>query len=436
MGLLSSVVSKVKSAVSGSSSKSSSSSGSSSSSKSSSSKSTPTTTASTPAKTSTSSTAKTTTATSSPASSLLSGLLSGIKSTSLPSTVSSFIQSASSQAKTSTPTASTVKTTSTSLPDWQVRLNDITGGNKQLGYDEMQRASDMWYQYKNNYDNATTASDKAMWQSKMDGAHDWKNSVANALGIPSSAYDQKTGQIYDANAYYGQRPVVQNPEVSIFDNLSVPVSDPRFAGEQMLRDWLYTHQSPLNVPSSSDMNSQAKTYADLQISPVLSAIQSKLDNAQSSYDSAKKAVESAYATVPERTQARLSEARNYALENAIARGMGRSGVVDWSTAKMSAPIVTEEAQAMAEKASKLAGLANDFASAKTEGDRLRTEAETRRGELTSGKFDELQKYYDQLRTQDELTKWSQLMSYVGLMNNADQAQMNLLGTMADRLKNG
>jgi hypothetical protein len=142
--------------------------------------------------------------------------------------------------------------------------------------------------------------------------------------------------------------------------------------------------------SDAEMMEQAKTYADLQLSPLLAALQSNYDMSKAAQEAAKLQIEAAYSGVGDTISQRLDEAERRAKQDAIARGMGRSGVVNWERAKLTEPILRQEAQAMQEKAAKMSGVDLQLAALADEYARQQNELQERLGLLESNRLAELQ----------------------------------------------
>jgi len=186
--------------------------------------------------------------------------------------------------------------------------------------------------------------------------------------------------------------------------------------EQLLLG-LLNQPSAYTPPSKDDMLAQAKQYAGLQVDPVLSSITDMIQKAITSSSKGKAEIEAAYSGIPAKTQAMLGEARNYALENAISRGMGRSGVVNWETEKRTTPIIQWSQEKEGEKAAKLSGLAEELASAEASANRMRTDTESRRGTLEATKLSELEQMSRAMEQQAQAQKYQQAM---GIANMALQ----------------
>lgn len=181
------------------------------------------------------------------------------------------------------------------------------------------------------------------------------------------------------------------------------------------------------VQSPTDILTQAQQYASLQVNPVLNDIVSRLNSAKTTANNRKGETEAAYSGVAQQTQARLAEARKAALESAISRNMGRSGVVETLTGQFTTPIMLEEQRLGQEKAAKLASIANEYANTEDEIGRLRTQAESQRGLLESTKSGELQR--EQQRISQEKT--SKLSAIANELANTE-AELGRLRTQTEQ----
>lgn len=113
--------------------------------------------------------------------------------------------------------------------------------------------------------------------------------------------------------------------------------------------------------SESEIMSLAEKKADLYISPLIQALNNRIDTAKTTAESQKKNIEAAYANVGTISKELMDEVAKKALETAIARGGGRSGAVEYLTAQLQKPIVQQVAQAEAEKAAKLSNVDAELA---------------------------------------------------------------------------
>lgn len=194
-----------------------------------------------------------------------------------------------------------------------------------------------------------------------------------------------------------------------------------FPYEQMLRD-LMAQPSAYNMPSEDELLRQAGQYADLEINPYLSALDTRWGQEEAGAQTARGDIEAAYAGLGERTKQMLDEARRAALESAISRGAGRSGVVDWRTAQVEKPIYAQQQQQEAEKAARLASIANMLAASQSDIGRQRGAYEQRRGMLQSNQLAALRQQAQQQALAEQARKWSQGMGLAGMGLGANQFQ--------------
>jgi len=185
--------------------------------------------------------------------------------------------------------------------------------------------------------------------------------------------------------------------------------------QKSLSDIFY--EAPSYKPlSEEEARSIAQNWANLQIDPQIQALQRAIENARTTANTQMAAINAAYAGIPAQTDRMLADARNYALESAIARGGGRSGVVNWETEKRTTPIMQQAQQYEAEKAAKLAGVTDWLANAITQGEQRQLDLEGRRGDLT-------QQYIQDLMMHGEdraRANWQAAMNAGLALNAADQ----------------
>jgi len=177
------------------------------------------------------------------------------------------------------------------------------------------------------------------------------------------------------------------------------------------------YEAPSYKPlSEEEARSIAQNWANLQIDPQIQALQRAIENARTTANTQMSAINAAYAGIPAQTDRMLADARNYALESAIARGGGRSGVVNWETEKRTTPIMQQAQQYEAEKAAKLAGVTDWLANAITQGEQRQLDLEGRRGDLTQQYIQDLMMYgEDRARA-----NWQAVMNAALALNAADQ----------------
>lgn len=196
-------------------------------------------------------------------------------------------------------------------------------------------------------------------------------------------------------------------------------------------DWesLFDKLVPKNnfvAPSESELSNWASAYANAQIDPLITAIQNSLTKQLASQETAKSEVEAQYAGLPQKYDSMLEEARRSALESAIARGMGRSGVVNWQTAKLSSPIIQQQAKDEADKTAALAKIANNIAALNTTAQDSITSAEAQRGNLAASRMGELQQWVAQMNAASGQNSFNNALSLANLYNNNQASSINTI----------
>lgn len=186
---------------------------------------------------------------------------------------------------------------------------------------------------------------------------------------------------------------------------------------QQIQDYLNTRPKWQGT-TEEEMLRQAKQYASLQVDPQLQALQRSVEQAALNAENQRRSVEAAYSGVPAQIDRMLADARSYATEDAIARGVGRSGVVDYNVQQLSEPIMEQGAQAEAEKAATLAAIADTLALAQTQGLQQQQDIERQRGVLEAAGLADLQRTGHAMETED----WERGMST--LLNLASMAQQD------------
>jgi hypothetical protein len=131
------------------------------------------------------------------------------------------------------------------------------------------------------------------------------------------------------------------------------------------------------------MQAQAQRLAGLQVNPQRGQLQRSLEEAIANAEAQKRSIQAAYEGVPTELELAAEEARRKALESAIARGVGRSGVVDYQAAKIGAEQQRQLAQVEAEKAAKLAALADQLGLTKKQVQDQLQQLAAREGELAA-----------------------------------------------------
>ena len=124
---------------------------------------------------------------------------------------------------------------------------------------------------------------------------------------------------------------------------------------------------------------RGQDFAALEFDPQVSALHRTLEQQRLAAAGQKQMIDATYAGMPERTARLLETARAQALESAIARGAGRSGVVEWLTDRQQAPIFEHMQQQEAERTARLSDVINQLALFETQGGSRLQELEALRG---------------------------------------------------------
>jgi len=176
-------------------------------------------------------------------------------------------------------------------------------------------------------------------------------------------------------------------------------SNTGFAYQKSIEDILGS--APKYTPQSdSDIQSQASTYADVQINPQITALQKSLQTALSSLDNQANTVTANYAGIQEDADATMKEVEKDAVENAISRGGGRSGVVEWVKTENQKPVLSALMKAEAAKTADLNNIANNKTLAQTNYNAGIEALETQRGAITAAKIDALKQADYAMQTQN------------------------------------
>lgn len=198
----------------------------------------------------------------------------------------------------------------------------------------------------------------------------------------------------------------------------------------------FNRQSSFVAPSESEMRGWASGYANTQVDPMIAAIQNSLTRQLAAQDTARSEVEAQYAGLPDYYAGQLKEARGSALESAIARGMGRSGVVDWQTEKYTNPIIQRQSKDEADKAASLARIANTIAALNTTAQDSIASAEGQRGALEAARMGELQQWAAGMEAAGGQNNFSNMMQMANLYNNNQASSQNLILQLLPLLMGG
>lgn len=204
----------------------------------------------------------------------------------------------------------------------------------------------------------------------------------------------------------------------VLGQLTGPLKEYLMPYEQMYRDAL--SQFPkYEPPSEQELAQQASQWANLQINPLLQAIDRSLEQARTAASSQRQEIEANYAGFEDTVNRMLQEAASRALESAIARGGGRSGAVEWLTNKQQAPIMEQATTEQAKKTAALNAIAQALALTEQQAGEKREQFAERLGTLEANRLAELRN----LAQAQAVGNWQQVMDATrNLMQMATQAQ--------------
>ena len=151
---------------------------------------------------------------------------------------------------------------------------------------------------------------------------------------------------------------------------------------------------------------QAQTYAGLQIDPQVTALTQRLQQAMADAQAQEGRIGAAYSGRTEELGKQKELDKQRALELSIARGAGRSGVVDWSNAQITGAYAGQMGRLGEMQAAEISAVANQLGLTQRQAYDLMSQLEAQRGQLTAaelGRLDEVQWG----RTMDMLP-WQQL----------------------------
>ena len=189
-----------------------------------------------------------------------------------------------------------------------------------------------------------------------------------------------------------------------------------FPYEQLYRDMLASYPRA-QFQTDDEMLGTANNYADMQVSSQLLALQQAMDQAGVDAKSQKELIEGAYAGVADQLAQTTETQKAQALESAISRGGGRSGVVDWSNAKINEAQTAQLSQSEAQKAAQLANVANQLAALQKQYTGQINQLEGQRGSLS-------QQYLQNLQNQNYANNANAWGAQVGAISDLSGKALN------------
>jgi hypothetical protein len=253
---------------------------------------------------------------------------------------------------------------------WDEKTGNVTLGNTVYSPEALEGAG-----FKLVDGRWQATSDKSMHNFETDyrAANPWTNFSTD--GTNNYFTDPTNGHTYtiNPNTAYIEQTSVNNPYYQgseqqtmaddEFANYAVPVDMSEYAASYAPASTSSTSYSGGTVSgdydplSASDMASMADTWAALQTDPQLAALNESYQDYLTSYNQQLAQIEADYANVESTGERLIKEARDDALESAIARGAGRAGVADYMMQEAAAPIQEQITDAMIRKEDKKFALA-------------------------------------------------------------------------------
>lgn len=170
---------------------------------------------------------------------------------------------------------------------------------------------------------------------------------------------------------------------------NMPYQAQAFPYEEMLKQLM--GQIPQQHQLTPEQKQQqAQQYAGLQVDPQMQALQQSLEQRQQQAEAQKGRISAAYAGVPQQLMQAEQQWGQKDLDSAIARGAGRSGVVDWQTQQRQQHFGQQLAQSEAQKAAEITAVANQLGVDQQQVQQQLVDLEARRGDLTQQHMAQLQ----------------------------------------------
>lgn len=168
-------------------------------------------------------------------------------------------------------------------------------------------------------------------------------------------------------------------QIQQFSDLSKSAMAPY---EELIRQ--YIGGQPSYTPrTDEELLALARQMAGLAVGPQRLAIQQQIEELQRQADMSRQRIEASYAGAEDALARALAIARQQATESAIARGGGRSGLVDYTTTKLQEPLMINYQQQQAQRAAALADIESALGLGQSQAaERLRQLAE-QEGALTT-----------------------------------------------------
>ena len=158
--------------------------------------------------------------------------------------------------------------------------------------------------------------------------------------------------VYSSTGTIYREPEPRRDTRDIYSQLTQTLQEYSYPYEQLMRDTLAS--IPKYTPRSWDeLLSEAQRQASLQIDPQLQALQKSYQQFLQELTAREEQARAAHAGYESNVARALSEAAKIAQEQAIARGGGRAGLLDWAREQRQRPVIGAAERQAAELAAYL-----------------------------------------------------------------------------------
>lgn len=160
---------------------------------------------------------------------------------------------------------------------------------------------------------------------------------------------------------------------------NVVAEQPKFS--QVVADALVNLLNTYKRPSEAEAQTIAKNLASITVDPVRNELNRQLDAAVTQAELNKQAVNASYDAYTPTLDRMLVDSEKRALQSAVARGGGQSGLVEYLSGEYGQPITERAAQVQAERTNALAGIDAGLTQAQKQGQGKLAELATQQGQI-------------------------------------------------------
>lgn len=205
--------------------------------------------------------------------------------------------------------------------------------------------------------------------------------------------------VYSSTGTIYREPEPRRDTRDIYSQLTQSLQEYSYPYEQLMRDTLAS--IPKYTPRSRDeLLSEAQRQASLQVDPQLQALQKAYQQSLQGLTAREEQARAAHAGYESDVARALSEAAKIAQEQAIARGGGRAGLLDWGREQRQQPIIGAAERQAAELAAYLQDIASQRSLATQQYGESEQQLAERRGLIEAQTVEELKRYDDAMARGD------------------------------------